>query len=109
MSFALEDQHRFLNLSGQFLYGDSTDERNQEVANCETGEWVAMCERDDNHAILSVLVLTEEMARNFDGQRIKCEERIDTVKKDIESSSGIMFMVDRKAGKSLRGQARRRR
>ena len=110
MSLAPEDWKTFMNVSGQFLFGAAEGEEDEDgnavehIANCEEGDWVAMCERNDQHLVVSVLVVAKRLADKLDENgRIWCDEHLNIEHGDIKSRSGVMFMTDRKVGRRLFG------
>lgn len=93
MSLAREDWKRFDMLSGQAKIGDAAGSGDV-ICNVSGGEWVAMCEYDDENKIAYVAAMRDYLADMMSGGSVAIDG---THEEDaFDSKSGVVFIIDRK-------------
>lgn len=98
MSYAKEDWKFFFNMSGQAVINDALgDEDDAVYCSVLPGEWVAMCEYDDDNSISQVIAMHESLSRTFqDGRVVVNDDGATQERSTLESDSGVMFIADRR-------------
>lgn len=96
MSVAVEDWKRFANLSGQIVVNDPLSDDDGAIANVQTGDWCAVALYSDSNSIERVIAMRDWLiTQTLAEGDFAHDGRYRIGRYEIDSSTGIIFIVDR--------------